>query len=93
MERSYGGTYVRSFYCDALMVLALERIPEETKSKVQSRLKHSISGERISGVCGISDCSYWDSVRKTGIVLVSVKPFKGDRLETRPARHGIMYLE
>lgn len=59
---------------DALLVLVLERVPEEPDCKIHSRCEHAISdlGVRswIRKVTGRTDC---DSVRKTGSVFVSVK--------------------
>ena len=63
------------FYCYALLVLALERITEESDGKIQSRYKHPISivQKVMYAQHNAVVHTYCDSVLKTGIVFVSVK--------------------
>lgn len=57
-----------------LLVFALERKSKETDSEILSRCQHAVPSmdacQRYMREC---EKTYWDSVRKTGIVLDSVK--------------------
>ena len=72
-------TYTFGLNGYTLLVLALEKVPEEADSEVERRSKHTIPGQqpiqneymRIEH--GHENGTYCDSVRKMGIVLVSVK--------------------